>query len=499
MPTGLPPNRRNISGSGFTNLQRMLQASRSNKLGQTVSSGIQQAGDASRRAIQTAGQQFQQQAGAEKDRQAFESQRADRVLGDVSSASDEDVSAFEGIRGGKSKGPTGIANADELRQQSQEAEALGKLTSSEGGRLGLLQRYVGGNKRYTGGQQTVDSLLLGQTGTDKLKQSRRGTLGLGHQAKTLQTGAQAVGKELASSAQGLADTTIQRLGGQATGYDTSMEAKRIAEQDALKAKQEGVRKQLEAGEVDQPILDKLGIAAGDKLWRTNLADFFQANENIATKENVMNQADFNKIEALRKLSGQSLTGDPSKVLSQYRDKEQIDAFSKMSPYEIEQEALKQKINDERQRYEAVASPQEQDMAKFGGYLNNQQIAGGPAGMIGTLDKTTKGWVDYIKQSQPNSPLASLANQYNPNASPSEKASFAQSLYSALQSSPSVGMNPQTGNLNAPLGQSELAGLSQQIGLYNNYAGAVTGAQANIDAMRNQYKFDRVLKRLGGNS
>lgn len=498
MPVGLPPNRRNISGSGFTNLQRMLQASRSNKLGQTVSAGIQQAGDASRRSIQSAGQQFQQQVGTEQQRQAQESQRANRVLDDVSSASEEDINAFEGIRGGKSKGPMGIANADELRQQAQEAEQLGKSTGTESGRAGLLQRYVGGNKRYTSGQQTVDSLLLGQTGSDKLKQSRRGSFGLGQKARVLETGAKAVGQELVSGAQGLADSTIKRLGEQATSYDAAMEAKRIAEQNALKTKQEDVRKQLESGEVDQPILDKLGIAAGDKIWRTNLADFFRANDNIATKENVMNQADFNKIEALRRLSGQSLTGDPSKVLSQYKDKEQIDAFNKMSPYEIEQEALKQKINDERQRYEAVASPQEQDRDKFAGYLNNQQIAGGPAGMAGALDKTTKGWVDYIKQSQPNSSLAALANQYNPNASASEKASYSQALLSALQSSPSVGIDPQTGNLRAPVGGSELGGLSQLLGLYNNYSGAVSGAQANIDAMRNQYKFDRVLKLLGGN-
>ncbi len=496
MAIGLPPNRRNISGSGFTNLQRILQASKTNRLGQTVGSGIQQAGDTARRAIQKAGTEFETKVGTEKARQAGESARADRVLGDVSQASDEDIKAFETIRGGKSQGPTSIANADDLRYQAQEAEKLGKSTGTEVGRLGLLQRYVGGGKRYTGGQQSVDSLLLGQTGSQNLKQSRRNVSGLQEKAAGQEFAAKEMGKELASSAKGLADTTIGRLGGIATEFDTAMEAKRIAEQEALKAKQENVRKQLEAGEVEEALFDRLGIKEGDKLWRTNLTDFYKPQENIATKENVMNQADFNKIQALRKLSGQSLTGDPSKVLSQYTDASQIGAFGAMSPYEFEKEALAQKINNERQSYEAVASPQEQDKAKYTGYLFDQQIAGGPAGMVGTLDKTTKSWVDYIKQTQPNSQLSMLANQYNPNATPEEKAAFSEALYRGLAASPSVGIDPQTGSLRTPLGQSELSGLSNLIGLYKNYSGTVNTAQANIDAMRNQYQFNRTLKRRG---
>lgn len=511
MPVGLPPNRRNISGSGFTNLQKMLQASRSNKLGQTVSTGIQQAGDASRRALQTAGQQFQQQVGNEQQRQANEAQRAERVLGDVSKASEEDINAFEGIRGGQSKGPTGVANADELRQQAQEAERLGKSTGSDVGRQGLLQRYVGGNRRYTGGQQSVDALLLGQTGADKLKQSRRGTFGLNQQAQAQQVGAQARGQELASGARGMAESTIKRLGGQATDFDAAMEAKRASEQTNLKARQDAIKAQLEAGEVDQDVLDKLGLNEGAQLWRANLADYYKPQDIIATRENVMNQDDFNKIQALRKLSGQSLTGDASKVISQYQDPTQVGGFGKMSPYEIEKEALAEKLGLESGQYHANVDPQEREKAEWKKRLYENSLTGDAntslmANLKGQVAKSSADLQKAIEESAQAQgtdvfskygminptrynlgaggeyanidSLKELAKAYNPNMTDDEAVALGKRLSGLYQRDPQTGALPGAPSYQLP----------------ENYLGAIKKQDENIKGFKDQYKFDRTLKR-----
>ena len=532
MAIGLPPNRRNISGSGFTNLQRILQASKANRLGQTVSSGIQQAGQAARGSLQQAGSQFQQQVGTEQQRQAQEQERANRVLGDVSKASEEDINAFEGIRGGQSKGPMDIANADELNQKAQEAERLGKSTGSETGRLGLLQRYVGGGRRYTGGQQSVDALLLGQTGADKLKQSRRGTFGLGQQAQKQQIGAQAMGKELSSGAKGLAERTIQGLGEGATKFDVDMEAKRVAEQANLGTRQDEIRKQLEAGEVEQNVYDSLGLGDNAQLYRTNLTDYYKPRQNIATKENVMGQEDFNKIQALRKLSGQSLTGDASKVLAQYSDPTQVGEFGKAGVFDFDKEALKDAINRESAAYHSVADPQEAEKAKWSGFLNNTMynrdysplakfktdISKGVESLkraISLSDKAQGGQViippedifnkEFRYDSYANSPeqalrmygftlppgmddpyssLKNLANKDLTKMNDREMVDFGKQLSSyALRTTPTA-----TGN-------------SEIINPYiyrpdtiDNWLGATEAAQANIDAMKKQYKFDRTLKR-----
>lgn len=344
----------NQTATGYTNIQRILQANKSNPLGSTVAGGVQQAGSQARGAIQQAGNQFRQEEQTEKNRLGQESQRADRVLGDVTKASDEDINAFEGIRGGLSKGPTEIKNLDEIRQKAFEAERLGSAAGSEAGRYGLLQRFVGGNKQYTGGQQRLDSVLLGQTASPQLRQARKASVGLSNQAEQEARAAIESGKVLQGQAKELANTTIGRLGGQVVDYDSAMEQARVAAQEGLKTRQDDLRRQLAANEIeDETLYNRLGVKENDQIFRTNLADYFQARDNIATKQNVQTQADFDRIEALRKLSGQSLTGQASAILPAYTNKEDIDAFKNMESYDISKDALRDKINQELSQYKAA--------------------------------------------------------------------------------------------------------------------------------------------------
>jgi len=341
-------------GTGFTNIQRILQANKANPLGSVVSGGVQQAGQAARGAITQASDEFKGGVQTERGRLGAEAQRVDRVLGDVSKATDEDVSAFEGIRGGLSKGPTQIKNADELKQKAFEAERLGSAAGSEAGRYGLLQRFVGGNKQYTGGQQRLDSMLLGQTGSNQLREARKGTVGLTNKAEQEARAAIETGKVLQGEAKNLTDVTIGRLGSQVVDYDKAMEAARVKAQADLAENQRKLRDQLIANEIeDENLYNRLGIKEGDQIFRTNLADYFQARNNIATKENVQTQADFDRINALRRLSGQSLTGEASAILPAYNDKSQIDAFKNMETYDIAQDALRDKIAQERGEYKSA--------------------------------------------------------------------------------------------------------------------------------------------------
>lgn len=348
----IPTRKTNQVGSGFTNLQRVLQANKSNTLGSTVSSGIQKAGQAAQGAINQAGTQFNTQVGAEKQRLASEQDRAARVLGDVTKASQEDINAFEGIRGGQTKGPTSIQNANEVSEKAREAQSLGQATGNEGGRFGLLQRYVGAGNRYTGGQQRLDNMLLGQTGQADLRKARVATSGIADKASQLQDAASQQGKELQNRAKGLSESTIKVLEGQVVDYDKAMEAARVKAETERAARQAADLEQLKSGNItEEDLYNALGLKEGMRTYGTDLSQFYTGmGKDLATKENVQTQADFDRIKKLRELSGQSLTGEASAVLPAYTDASQVDAYGKIKDYNINQEALKGDIENRRQAY-----------------------------------------------------------------------------------------------------------------------------------------------------
>lgn len=342
----------NQAGSGFTNLQRVLQANKANTLGSTVSSGIQKAGQAAQGAITKAGAEFNTSAEAEKSRLAAEQGRAARVMGDVTKATDEDVQAFEGIRGGQSKGPNTIKDASAVAEKSREAQSLGQATGNEGGRFGLLQRYIGSGDRYTGGQQRLDNMLLGQTGQADLRKARMATAGLMDKAQGTEAAASQVGQELKNRAQGLAQSTIKNLEGEVVNYDKAMDAARIKAESDRAARQAADLEQLKSGEItEEDLYNSLGLKEGLRTYGTDLSQFYTGQgKDLATKENVQTQADFDRINKLRQLSGQSLTGEASAILPAYSDASQVDAYGKIKDFNINQDALKGDIENRRQQY-----------------------------------------------------------------------------------------------------------------------------------------------------
>lgn len=318
MPTAFPTRKQSQAGTGFTNLQRILQANKSNQLGQTVGAGIQKAGQQATGAIQQAGQQFKTEAEKERERQSQVGEKVSNVLGgDLSNVDDEATTVFQGARSGQSKGPEGLGNVDKLAQQAQEAQGLGQATGQEQGRLGLLQRFVGQGNRYTGGQQRLDNLLLGQTGQKDLTASRRGTFGLNANLANQEIAAREQGKELKSGAQNLKETTIGKLQGSVSGYDTAMQQK--AEQEKA-AREEQVKNILGGDlEVEQSVYDQLKEAGLDPTrdaLNTDLTQVIQANTDLANKRAIQNQQDFSKVQALSKLSGNDL-GDKQGLLNEY--------------------------------------------------------------------------------------------------------------------------------------------------------------------------------------
>lgn len=311
----LPGNNSNQqTGSGFTNLNRYLQANRSNQLGQAVGAGVQQAGQQASGAIQQAGQQFGVLADAEKQRLGQAGQQANTILQDPTKATDNDVESFQKVLNGNSQGPNGVANADELRAKAQGAQQLGQATGSQAGRYGLLQRFVGrGNNNYNLGAQTLDQTLLGQTGASQLKGARASVQGLGQQAEQQIGAAQAQGQELQGQARSLGQQTLGNLQTAATGYDTSMQQKLAAQEASANAalKNFGPNPNNSAIQLSQDQLNQLSAAsngvlgAGTQLFNADLSPYLSLNKLYDNKQAAQSSDDLAKAQALQKLGGQA--------------------------------------------------------------------------------------------------------------------------------------------------------------------------------------------------
>lgn len=211
----LPPNNR--KGSGFTNINRVVTANQGNKLGQTVTSGVQNQANQVKDQTQKATTSFNEDAQKNRlDTDEAKNQR-DQTIGrfsnanetSVQKATDDEVNNFSRYRTGTYEGPNQLHDYQTLAGKAQNTEMLGDLSRSTGGRQELLKRFVGGSG-YTQGQQGLDNLLLGQSG-NALNQTRRATQGLQQDVAGANTQASNLAQEYANRAKIFGGETVNKL------------------------------------------------------------------------------------------------------------------------------------------------------------------------------------------------------------------------------------------------------------------------------------------------
>lgn len=190
-------------GTGYTNIQKIVQANQGNGLGQAVVGGIKQTGQQAAGAINSANTDFTNQIGQSNQQLQQGNTQYQGLLGKAlnidpnNPLSDADYASAQQFLTGNYSGPTELQNGGQVAAQAADAEQLGKLGGSEAGRAGLLQRFVGGNQ-YTQGQQKLDNLLLGSN-SGAINQARSATQGLSDlAARGIQT-ARAQGQSAAAT------------------------------------------------------------------------------------------------------------------------------------------------------------------------------------------------------------------------------------------------------------------------------------------------------------
>jgi len=298
-------------GTGFTNLSRVIGANQNNRLGQAVGGGLQQTAGQARQGVQKAQEQFQQKTQESLGQATGARQQAlQRVMQDPSQVGDQDYQRFDIYRQGNYGGPNALENKQQLMGRAQEAEQLGGLVGSEGGRATLLQRYAAKNKPYTTGQMSLDQTLLGQSAQPQLKQARRATVGLGNVAGRNITQAE---QEAQAKQKGFAQSTGQEVEGTRTQAEQNV-ADELQRQKNLWLQVNNIRGQSELGEWDKKGLDltaeqarQIGLQEGDEVTRSawDVINRGRFNEGDINKYNIAGQADFARQQALARLGGKA--------------------------------------------------------------------------------------------------------------------------------------------------------------------------------------------------
>jgi hypothetical protein len=172
---------------------------------------------------------------------------------------EEEIKAFTKYRTGTYEGPKELEDFQSLLGNASEAEMMGDLTRSGGGRQELLRRFVGG-EGYNQGQQRLDNLILGQQSGDELAQARKTTRGLEQVVKEANNTASNQAQEYVNRAKIFGEETTKQLQDLRKPVDDKINARleQLKAQDTQRAEQlKRVQNILQGADENTKGLDKI--------------------------------------------------------------------------------------------------------------------------------------------------------------------------------------------------------------------------------------------------
>lgn len=315
-PGSVQPTIQQRRGTGFTNLNKILQANQQNKLGEAVGGGVTQQAQTAKQTISGAQQDFGKQADSVRQglqqAQQFAGQTLQNVAqtGQEANVSDEDAQKFADIRAAQYQGPTELSNADAVKRSSMEASQLGQLTGSAGGREYLLQRFAANpGTAYGSGARQLDMALLGKQGGQALKEARRSSVGLESQADEALNLAREQGKTLQSQTTGLADDVNNQINAQRDPLLQQLSERKASEETKFNQDKARIQDALSRGEISAADAEKLGLNDVSNLYDVDLNQYVNSSITPASELGVASREEAARANALAKLSGNDALGN----------------------------------------------------------------------------------------------------------------------------------------------------------------------------------------------
>lgn len=232
-------------GSGFTNIQRVLEANKANKLGSAVGSGVTGFVGQGRQQLGSASSKFQEQMGkGALGTQAQQQERQD-IIGKATGEQAEQVGQAEQQKFSRflSGQYTGPQQMQDLSGVSSQAKEIQRGLGTQEGRQSLLGRFIGKGQPYTTGQRRTDTLLLGQSG-QQLNRAQQNLAQLNQDIRRQEQSAQQQAQAETGKAQTFAQETQKQLASKQGEIDAALQAQldvntpgTVAYQEAQRRKQ----------------------------------------------------------------------------------------------------------------------------------------------------------------------------------------------------------------------------------------------------------------------
>lgn len=149
-------------GSGYTNLQKYLDANQDDRLSNLITSGINDKVTGAKDALTSEQNTFNTGLSGEQNRigQGFDQAKTtvQKLQSDPSNISDQDVSQYQGALNTQYQGPTGLTG--DVQTKSEQVGNLSNLAGTRAGRGELLRSFIN-SPGYTKNDQSLDELFLG--------------------------------------------------------------------------------------------------------------------------------------------------------------------------------------------------------------------------------------------------------------------------------------------------------------------------------------------------
>lgn len=397
-------------GTGYTNIQRVVQANRPQQLQQAVAGNISGASQQGIGNVNQASQQFQGQTAGNQANTAANQQLVQNVLNDptkfsqaqanpasgatnaaptagqnvygTNSAVGQQGTLFTQLLGGQYGGPQALANQDQLAAQTQALRQMGQGLGTSGGQQSILQGVMGNNPQYSRGQQTLDALLLGQGNSQALTQARRQALGATDVLGQAQAGAAEQAKEGTAGAQAFGQQVQGQFGSTVSGADKALQDQATAAQTARDTKYQQTLADIKTGNITQEEADLLGLTSGQNVYNVlnDPSKFLSESALKANAQNVAGTQDYAKMQALQQLAGGYTPGAAQDVFKQYQDPSQAGKFAADKGIIGDTTGFQSALGKTSQEYNSVLQPAQANAARALDVYNMtvaRDRAGGP--------------------------------------------------------------------------------------------------------------------------
>lgn len=389
----------NRQGSGFTNLQRILQANQQNRLGQAVGQGVNKQVAGVRSNLQAGQSLFQTDAekaklGTDQDKQMV-NENVNKALTQTdpnavnTNFTPDITNKFSTFLKGQYTGPQEINNISNINAQAKQGEQLASNIGSPEGKQNILRSFVKA-PNYSRGQQNLDTLLVdrGQQGSQNLNQARRQAFGLSRDVNLANDAAKAEAAQNTAQNKQFGNEVRQQLGLNDQGQfnrDTGVAADIVNSatnrgQQALTKQEQDFQNytaQLKNSDVSQQeaALTALGMSPedakqyiGTQRYNTDILPYL-TKENLATDvSSAASPEELAKLNALSKLGG---------IQQDILDPNRTGALAKQTPVQFAGDRAKQAIGERQSAYNTNLENLNSQIANL-----DEQINAGQRGSLG---------------------------------------------------------------------------------------------------------------------